>query len=67
MDDADIDNGSLHIYPGTHKLLGNPSEDYIKKYKLKKEVLEVKKYNMLILNVYTWHYGGENINGKKGK
>ena len=65
MDDADINNGSLHIYPGTHKLLGNPSEDYIKKYKLKKEVLEVKKYNMLILNVYTWHYGGENINGKK--
>lgn len=65
MDDADKDNGSLHIYPGTHKLLGNPSEDYIKKNKIKKEVLKVKKYNMLILNVYTWHYAGKNKNGRK--
>ena len=65
LDDANIDNGSLHIYPGTHKLLGNPNEDLIKKNKIKKEVLEVEKYNMLILNVYTWHYGGKNINGKK--
>lgn len=65
LDDADINNGSLHIYPGTHKLIGNPSEEYVKKNKLKKEVLEIKRYNMLILNVYTWHYGGKNINGKK--
>ncbi len=65
LDDANEENGSLNIYPGTHKLLGNPNFELIKTKKLKKVILNVKKYNILILNIFTWHYGGKNLNGKK--
>ena len=58
-------NGSLNIYPGTHKILGNPNQNYVEKYNLKKKILNVEKYNILILNVYTWHFGGKNIDGKR--
>ena len=64
MNDSNEQNGSLYIYPGTHKILGNPSDDYIKKNNLKFEILSVKKYNIVLLNIYTWHYGGKNIDGK---
>ena len=67
LDDADEQNGTIHIYPGTHKKLGEPNEKFIKKNKLKPVALKVKKYNILLLNIYTWHYGGKNYNGKSRK
>ena len=67
LDDANEMNGSLNIYPGTHKILGNPNQNYVEKYNLRKKILNVEKYNILILNVYTWHFGGKNIDGKEGE
>lgn len=65
LDDANISNGSLHIYPGTHKLLGEPSRKRIEENAIRLNVIDIKKYNIVILNVYCWHYGGENLNGRK--
>lgn len=65
LDDADIHNGALHIYPRTQKILGQPSQEHIKLNQLKPSIINVKKYNIVILNVYAWHYGGQNLNGKK--
>lgn len=63
LDDATMQNGSLHVYPGTHKLCGAPNTEYIEKKNLKVKALEAKKYNIIFLNIYAWHFGGKNING----
>ncbi len=65
LDDADIDNGALSIYPGTHKILGEPSQKFIDSNRLKPAIVNVKKFNVVLLNIYTWHFGGKNSNGKK--
>ncbi|MDC1035685.1 phytanoyl-CoA dioxygenase family protein [Alphaproteobacteria bacterium] len=67
LDDADEDNGSLHVYPGTHKLTGEPSEKYIKENNLLPTKINVKKGNIVLINIYAWHYGGKNHNGKSRK
>lgn len=63
LDEANEQNGSLHVYPGTHNLCGEPNTKYVREKNLKLKVLEAKKYNIILLNIYTWHYGGKNING----
>ena len=65
LDDANINNGALHIHPSTHKILGEPSQKFIDSNQLKPTIIEAKKGNIVILNVYAWHYGGQNINGKR--
>ena len=65
LDDSNIDNGALNIYPGTHKILGEPSQKFIDSNKLKPTIVEVKKFHIILLNIYTWHFGGQNRNGKK--
>ena len=67
LDDADQQNGALHVYPGTHKLTGEPCKEYIKKNNLLPNIVEVKKYNIILQNIYAWHYGGKNHNGKSRK
>ena len=67
LDDADQQNGALHVYPGTHKLTGEPNKEYIKKNNLSPHVIEVKKYNIILQNIYAWHYGGKNHSGKSRK
>lgn len=67
LDNANKENGSINIYPGTHKILGNPNKNYIKKNNLKPIVLDAEEGNILILNIFTWHFGGKNLNGKKRK
>jgi hypothetical protein len=65
LDNATKQNGALQIYPGTHKILKEPSKEIIKRYKLKVKTVNVKKFDIVLLNIYTWHYGGANLNGKK--
>lgn len=65
LDNADKDNGALNIYPGTHKILGEPSQNFIEANHLEPTVVNVKKFNIVLLNIYTWHFGGKNFNGKK--
>ena len=64
LDNANVNNGSLHLYPGTHKLLGEPSEKYISSKNLKPIAINIEKFNIVLLNIYTWHYAGKNLNGK---
>lgn len=65
LDDANVSNGALHIHPRSHKILGEPSQEFIDSNKLKPTIIEAKKGNIVILNIYAWHYGGQNINGKR--
>ena len=65
LDDANTDNVALHIHPRTHKMTGEPSQEFVDSNKLKPKIIEVKKFNIVILNIYAWHYGGQNFNGHR--
>ena len=65
LDDADENNGTINLFPGTHKLINQPNKEYLKKNKLLPTKIKIKKGNVLLLNVFTWHFGGKNLNGKK--
>ena len=67
LDDADQENGAFHVYPGTHKLTGEPNQEYIKRNNLSPHVVEVKKYNIILQNIYAWHYGGKNHSNRSRK
>jgi hypothetical protein len=64
FDDTNQENGAMHVYPGTHNLLGEPTEKRIRDLNLSLKILNAKKFNIAITNIYAWHYGGQNINGK---
>ena len=68
LDDANSNNGSLRVIPGSHKKLGWPDEHINISVKHKDEIrLNVKAGTIVIANLNLWHAGSDNINGKPRK
>ncbi len=68
LDDANQENGSLRLIPGSHKKLGWPDEHIDINLRHKDEIrLNVKAGTIVIANLNLWHAGGDNINGKPRK
>ena len=65
LDDYTKENGTTRIVPGTHKLLGQPSDyGYADNPHPDEEYIEAPRGSLFIYNVYLWHAGGVCKNGK---